>query len=280
MSSQRCVQAGDEISSDPRWFPAFSIRLGDPLLSLRMIRDFERLRVPSKLLLRKSNSDRAQQDGLGQRSSVIEVRSGFPFAPASVGPLGVMVDSLDHGQFACGNFLLWEKLWHRDVRNDQRTFFADEHRAGIRQFDNSRERPPASLAAANAPTASYQVTRSVDPNVYSVPGNSIMHGRAIGPGLRKQCWRLDCELGWRTELERLENRVQNVAAEIAQLPGAVCLPAAPIERMVHANFVRSLRSNALPKIPTHLRGHWIAALWSRDMSWPTWTVRLATNGLL
>ena len=152
-------------------------------------------------------------------------------------------------------FLHGIQLRRRDVRQDHRPALADEQRAAPGEFrilGHLRER------AIRHPSAVIPSDRQHLLRCPFCAGKDVAHRLGRGPCFLVQAGVLRADADRRGEFQRGENRIEDVAAEVAHRPAAKVLPVAPLERVIEIRLVGAHRRGADPQVPVQRRRHFSA----------------------
>ena len=162
-----------------------------------------------------------------------------------------MVRARRFGDFEVGKFVRRVERGQADVRQDERAAFADKKgtAAGERFIGGHLREREVGLAAAVVPRHGQRLVGGE-----SGAGKNVAHGLGLGPRLGVHAGVFHADAERRGEVERGENGIENVAAEVAEPAAAEVLPVAPFERRVGVFHVGPYGRGAEPEIPVQRGG--------------------------
>ena len=173
-------------------------------------------------------------------------------AQAGVSPRGVVVAGRNHLDLVVGELFNRQQLRHRDVGDDQRTLLAQQDRA--RTGERVVFGQPQRLAVGHPPGS--VIPRDWQGRTDGVlgGGEDVRDGRLAVPDLAIDRRRLGGDREGGGQLEGGEDRIENVAAKVAQLAIREILPGPPVERVVDLGKPRAGGGDPQPLVPMDVGG--------------------------
>lgn len=240
--------------------PASAVLAADEFVGGSFV-ELELGRVPFEFGFWKAGGDAADEHRLGQETGVVEISGSAAKSETRLDEFAVMIAVRDVGKLEVLEFLVRIKERAVDVRQDQRAFGSDK--------DGTRVGPLIAFEQRKDIGGWFRITvvpRQVERFAVGIVGSREreMYLRINGPVpiVRRGAFRADRYR--RMQADRIENRIEDVAAHVANGAGAELEAFAPVDRMII--FVADegpIRANTQPKIPIEAFGNRIRDIGAR-----------------